>query len=136
MTQKMTQKMTMKTPDEIKKGLECCSEDGCKGCPFEEDCMMADGFSVLAYDALEYIRQLEDGIDRCYKLAKDINVPRWISVFDVIPEKFKDVLACDGNGMGIVQFFGDNKPYEMREDGWTEVEVHYWMPIPEPPKED
>ena len=68
----------MKTVEEIKKGLECCSDDGCKGCPFEEDCNMADGFSVLAYDALEYIRQLEDTIDQidaritgmCGKLAE------------------------------------------------------------------
>lgn len=63
-------------------------------------------------------------------------IPKWINVFDVIPEKFKDVLACDKNGnLGIIQFFDDNKPYEMREDGWTEVEVHYWMYIPEPPKD-
>lgn len=49
----------MKSPDEIKKGLRHCSEDGCKGCPYKEDCDMADGFSVLAYDALAYIQQLE-----------------------------------------------------------------------------
>lgn len=49
----------MKSPDEIKKGLRHCSEDGCKGCPYKEDCDMADGFSVLAYDALAYIKQLE-----------------------------------------------------------------------------
>lgn len=49
----------MKTPDEIKKGLQHCSEDGCKGCNYEEDCNMADGFGVLAYDALAYINDLE-----------------------------------------------------------------------------
>ena len=48
-----------KTPDEIKKGLECCSEDGCKKCPYWEDCNMADGFSELAGDALALIQQLE-----------------------------------------------------------------------------
>lgn len=62
----------MKTPEEIKQGLEHCSEDGCKGCTYEEDCNMADGFSVLAYDALAYIRLMEDGIDRVYKLAKKL----------------------------------------------------------------
>ena len=50
----------MKSPDEIKKGLRHCSEYGCKGCPYKEDCDMADGFSVLAYDALAYIQQLEE----------------------------------------------------------------------------
>lgn len=49
----------MKSPDEIKKGLECCSEDGCKKCPYWEDCKMADGFSELAGDALALIQQLE-----------------------------------------------------------------------------
>ena len=51
-----------KTPDEIKKGLECCSEDGCKKCPYWEDCNMADGFSELAGDALAFIQQLQDDL--------------------------------------------------------------------------
>ena len=49
----------MKRHDEIKDGLEHCAEDGCKKCPYEDDCNMADGFSVLAADALAYIQQLE-----------------------------------------------------------------------------
>lgn len=49
----------MKTPEIIKDGLNHCSEDGCKGCPYVEDCNMADGFSELAKDALTYIRMLE-----------------------------------------------------------------------------
>lgn len=49
----------MRTPKEIKQGLQHCAEDGCKGCNYEHDCYMADGFSVLAGDALDYIRQLE-----------------------------------------------------------------------------
>ena len=50
----------MKSPDEIKKGLECCSEDGCKSCPYEQDCYTTDGFSALAADALDLIQQLQD----------------------------------------------------------------------------
>ena len=49
----------MKTPDEIKNELNHCSEDGCKQCPYKYDCDMADGFSVLAGDAIAYIHQLE-----------------------------------------------------------------------------
>ena len=49
-----------RTPDEIKKGLECCSEDGCKSCPYEQDCYTTDGFSALAADALALIQQLQD----------------------------------------------------------------------------
>lgn len=54
-------------PDRIKHGLRHCSEDGCKGCEYEEDCNMTDGFSVLAYDALEYIGYLEAEIDALRK---------------------------------------------------------------------
>lgn len=64
----------MKTPEEIKKGLRHCSEDGCKSCNYEDDCNMADGFSVLAFDALAYIQQLEEGIDRVYELAKGLRL--------------------------------------------------------------
>jgi hypothetical protein len=49
----------MKTPDEIKKGLRHCSEDGCKHCPYEDDCHLSDGGSELAADAHDYIVQLE-----------------------------------------------------------------------------
>ena len=49
-----------RTPEEIKKGLECCSEDGCKSCPYEKDCYTTDGFSALAADALAFIQQLQD----------------------------------------------------------------------------
>ena len=45
--------------DKVIKGLEHCSEDGCKDCPYETDCMMADGFSELAKDALELLKEQE-----------------------------------------------------------------------------
>lgn len=44
-------------------GLEHCSEDGCKGCPYEQDCKMCDGFSVLAKDALELINYQDQHIE-------------------------------------------------------------------------
>lgn len=40
-------------------GLEHCSEDGCKDCPYETDCIMADGFSELAKDVLELLKEQE-----------------------------------------------------------------------------
>ena len=49
----------MKSPDEIKKGLECCSNpDGtCEGCPYVEGECRA--FEQLSADALALIQQLE-----------------------------------------------------------------------------
>lgn len=50
----------MKTPDDIKKGLFCCWEDGCATCPYDDDCTMEANFEQLAKDALAYIQQLEE----------------------------------------------------------------------------
>ena len=49
----------MKTPEEIKRGMEHCAEIGCKDCPYEEDCKMFDEFTIPAEDAYLYIQQLE-----------------------------------------------------------------------------
>ena len=81
----------MKTPDEIKNGLNHCSEDGRKQCPYDYDCDMADGFSVLAYDANAYIHLLENHIN---ELTEKVAQPRWISVNDRLPDNEVDVLVC------------------------------------------
>lgn len=49
----------MKTPEEIKKGLEHCEKEMCKKCPYEADCNMEDAFTGLSFDALALIQQLE-----------------------------------------------------------------------------
>lgn len=49
----------MKKPDDIKKGLFCCWEDGCATCPYDDDCTMEANFEQLAKDSLAYIQQLE-----------------------------------------------------------------------------
>lgn len=57
----------MKTPEEIKKGLECCigdcNEYRCQECPYKEeneDCQDSGG--VLSKDAIEYIEWLEKNL--------------------------------------------------------------------------
>ena len=46
----------MKSPDEIKKGLECCFMNNCDGCPYDTDgCADNEGKA----DAIAYIDQLE-----------------------------------------------------------------------------
>ena len=118
----------MKTPDEIKKGLEACSADECHGyhvgCPyynFSARCMQD-----MAADALAYIQQLE---------AK---VPQWISVDDRLPQDFVSVLAhmTDAGefpdvreayavcGMFFFPALHEHHP------------VDYWMEMPELQKEE
>ena len=58
----------MKTPEEIKKGLNhCCDllDDGCGSCPYRnEENIAAECITRLAHDALAYIQQLESRLDQ------------------------------------------------------------------------
>lgn len=77
----------MKTPEEIKKGLEVCRADECHGqhtsCPYVDDelCMMH-----ICGDALALIEHL------------DAKVPKWISVEERMPEHGTDVLVLTAPG--------------------------------------
>lgn len=58
----------MKTPDEIKKGLECCSMypdrvECMRSCPYESEGLHC--IPMLASDALAYIQQLEAKVPNC-----------------------------------------------------------------------
>lgn len=58
----------MKTPEEIKKGLEVCTRDGneklteCEGCPYGVDGQFICAITQMMKDALAYISQLEETI--------------------------------------------------------------------------
>ena len=67
----------MKTPDEIKKGLECCefsatSMSQCRGCPYMVDCHVNRPKTNLKKDALAYVQQLERERDAAVKTLKEI----------------------------------------------------------------
>lgn len=78
----------MKTPEEIKKGLETCIVyKNCRGCPYNNGkCGMQ-----LEIDALAYIQQLENHIG---ELTEKVAQPKWISVNDRLPDNEVDVLIC------------------------------------------
>lgn len=64
----------MKTPDEIKKGLECCAAsyaDCHKECPYKPDC---DGSQILK-DALALIQQLEAEREALQKELETVESP-------------------------------------------------------------
>lgn len=59
----------MKTPDEIKKGLETCStKKPCTSCPMWEECKEASSLKPLWDNALAYIQQLET---KCHQLERE-----------------------------------------------------------------
>lgn len=54
-----------KTPDEIKKGLECCAAEWaeCEECTYCDGCVMRGGNENLDADALAYITQIENAVE-------------------------------------------------------------------------
>ena len=136
----------MKTPEEIKKGLEACIEDECHGqhqsCPYKDDelCMMH-----ICGDALAYITQLEQHFAGIGKM-----LPKWISVKDRLPEPSTYVLAVTAPGalsVGQNVIVADYIHPKREERGVFVIAyttyadqyilpVTHWMPLPEPPKEE
>lgn len=56
---------TMKTPEEIKKGLACCAKaslEECDHCPYRNDCDIFEACNLYR-DALAYINQLEARVE-------------------------------------------------------------------------
>lgn len=118
----------MRTPEKIKKGLECCAKNvpyPCAGCPYKGT-FEEEWSCKLHSDALAYTKQLE------------AQVPKWISVEERLPDDDRDVLVCvNGNTIdtGYCTFGHGGNRY------WTTYaairnNVTHWMPLPEPPKED
>lgn len=64
----------MKTPEEIKKGLEACGSDECHGqhtdCPYEGDLFC---FIHVCGDARAYIQQLENHIDELTEKVEQLD---------------------------------------------------------------
>lgn len=118
-----------KTPDKLKDGLQHCAEDGCKGCPYEADCFMFDGFSSIANDAYAYIAQLEK------------QIPKWSKADEELPKKSGEYLVR------CVHWYSDIDGYECYKvvhfepmQLWINVgnllKVTHWMPRPEVSKDE
>ena len=130
----------MKTPEEIKKGLECCIKacDCDNNCPYmpEINCTLAQ-----RQDALAYIQQLEkinaDFAERTARL--EAQVPKWVSVREKLPENSGKYLAFTHGG-NIEAFHYSVKhrafnAFDSLPDSANSIRVRYWMPLPEAPKE-
>lgn len=110
----------MKTPDEIKKGLEiaengcwtcaCCATD----CPYDLECHpMNEDTNVdmpkkMAADAIAYIHQLENHIGKLTEKVAQLEEqqPRWISVKERLPEPDQDVLLIAHGWKGRLLYIG------------------------------
>lgn len=131
----------MKTPEEIKRGLECCMKAGfqpgpCKVCPYYDEGIY-DCAGVLGKDILQYIQQLEEHLSYTRRLCErfEAQVPRWIPMKEQLPPKGKSVIVMNGHGyVTMLALVHKVKNY------WTWIgiervghynDVTHWMPLPE-----
>lgn len=117
----------MKTPEEIKHGMECCKNIG--SC-IVGNCEYFSGYPIctrdLIRDALEYINELE------------ARAPRWISVKERLPEEGVLVLTRDryGNIRNRSLFVFSDETKAFRPDGLLpDKHITHWMPLPEAQEE-
>ena len=125
----------MRTPDEIKKGMNCCNVSAthgyCQHCPYEpeEECEFE-----LKRDALLYIQQLEAQVPRWINAEERQPDENDIGMLVVVSGKPRDNIIFDDAIM--IGFYYDGEGWVI--EGWEEWEnptVTHWMPLPEPPKE-
>lgn len=147
----------MKTPDEIKKALECCAEIGvCSECHYYNKLKFGgECVEIKSIDALNYIRQLENHIGELTEKVTQLEAaqPKWISVDERLPEKHGQHCVCLFNQHGAdksILFpyvftwyaYGHNgyvNGPHFSDEGLDGLKVYYWMPLPsmpEPPKEE
>lgn len=120
----------MKTPEEIKKALECCGMLGCKECPYAgggSECIEKQ----LHRDAYAYIQQLEDHIRDLAKM-----VPRWISVKERLPEKGALIVALCRYDFAPDKYYLLQERYDARSNFWRDGSAQYWTQLPEPPEDE
>ena len=145
----------MKTLQEVKDklgqllGIDC--EGRCDNCCFNKtECLLP-----LIDDTLEHICTLEriratqastitslrDAVSKHQlvqsRMQEEISrlesqIPRWIPVEEMLPEKHAGVIVCCDDGF-VFLMTHDGKHWNW--NGRYEDSVTHWMPLPEPPKE-
>lgn len=150
----------MKTPDEIKKALECCefmgtSDNRCRECPCEIECYATRPTVSLKKYALEYINELESELEQeqqanagfeiilnaaqmdavTWKRKFEAAQPKWISVEERLPDQLEDVLAFNRNGRYTWFSVAHVDRKQWWRGGMMVHHVTHWMPLPQPPKE-
>ena len=117
----------MRTPEEIKKGLECCKNGECEDCRYLDGSDSWSCVGRLIKDVFAYIQKLE------------AQQPRWISVGERLPEDDGYFLCNrnDGSPDVVCMYYGDGDflTPEPELNNISHVITH-WMPLPQSPEEE
>lgn len=120
----MKDKINGRTPEEIKKGLDCCIIDDCNTCPYEENCFSVDEelCESMVADALALIQQLERERDAAVEQLKAVDVN---SYFECAHCKHEEL--CNSSVLPCNDCDNEECPCHTCSDGsnwrWCGVEV-------------
>ena len=141
----------MRSPDEIKMGLECCGQINGNDCGIK--CPYVSQLNCIENkdeDALARILQLEEDKVRSEATITQLSctikhlrdeqsrVPRWISVEERLPDVDVDVVLIIPRIEGPcirVGWLRKTGRWWAAGQGLVPYEVTHWMPLPELPKE-
>ena len=140
----------MKSPDEIKKGLECLDKmQFFMGQRAGRELWNEKPHDVQEQDLEQYNRDAEKV--RALIQQLEAQVPRWISVEENEKPKLRQDCLCicsysdtknhEWDYMMVLRWMGEgdngyvNRPH-FQHEGMNGMIVTHWMPLPEPPKEE
>lgn len=136
--------------EDLIKALRNCNYPGC-GYYCAHGCIMAHGVATceltpLLRKAADIIEELSAAIETRDKEIEWLKIcvntlPRpqkWISIKDCFPKDYENVLTCSDHGnIHIFHYSKTQKyPFNINPKLSDYYPVAYWMPLPEPPKED
>lgn len=132
---------------ELIEKLRCCVEQiRCGDCRYVKDC---DGDRMMMSEAADAIEDLIKALTASNEVISK-SKPRWIPVTERLPEEDTDVLVVR-KFLGVKGQVPPSTYVEIAsryEDDWTAATDEYkiarskhtnplyWMPLPEPPKEE
>lgn len=106
---------------------------------------MNDGTDDLRREAADAIEQLSKRLDNSIPkgdaeiIISEVSKPKWMPVTERLPEHDKNVLICyewTGRSGTVYREVGIASIEELERDPAKMFRPLYWMPLPEPPKED
>lgn len=123
----------------------CCLVD-CIGDADGKNCIDCPLYAIdecqdfLNRDIMKLIKRQKAEIDRLKgsKSTSLTNAPKWISIKDRLPETSGYYLTCDQKGNVHSLYYHEEQQFPFAIEPWNACYYmpKYWMPAPEPPKED